>query len=65
MIELFRSFFEYFKAERIRFHSMIDPAMIFIIRKLIIKLYSHDVIINQPLFGFGVLSLCVWGARTM
>ena len=28
MIELFRSFIEYFKARRIRLHSMIDPAIL-------------------------------------
>jgi uncharacterized membrane protein (DUF373 family) len=40
MIELFRSFIEYFKAKRIRLHSMIDPAIIFIVRELIVQLYS-------------------------
>lgn len=59
MIELFRGFIEYFKTKRIRLHSMIDPAIIFIIRELIIKLYSHDELINNTLIGFGVLLLCL------
>ena len=55
MIELFRSFIEYFKAKRIRLHSMIDPAIIFIVRELIVQLYAHNKLINGTLIGFGLL----------
>ena len=65
MIELFRSFVEYFKTKRIRLHSMIDPAIIFIIRELIIKLYTHDELINSTLVGFGILLLCLGMIRTL
>jgi uncharacterized membrane protein (DUF373 family) len=65
MIELFRSFVEYFKTKRIRLHSMIDPAIIFIIRELIIKLYSQDELINSTLIGFGILLLCLGMIRTL
>ena len=59
MIELFRSFIEYFKAKRIRLHSMIDPAIIFIVRELIIQLYTHEHLVNNTLVGFGILLLCL------
>lgn len=65
MIELFRSFIEYFKARRIRLHSMIDPAIIFIVRELIIQLYAHDKLLNSNLIGFGILLLCLGVVRSL
>jgi len=65
MIELFRSFIEYFKAKRIRLHSMIDPAIIFIVRELIVQLYVHDNIVNRTLIGFGILLLCLGVVRSL
>ena len=65
MIELFRSFIEYFKAKRIRLHSMIDPAIIFIIRELIVQLYTHAEMANRTLVGFGALLLCLGVVRSL
>ena len=65
MIELFRSFIEYFKAKRIRLHSMIDPAIIFIVRELIVQLYTQDNMANNTLIGFGILLLCLGVIRSM
>jgi len=65
MIELFRSFIEYLKVKRIRLHSMIDPAIIFIIRELIVMLYSHTPLIGSTLIGFAVLLLALGTVRTM
>ena len=65
MIELFRSFIEYFKAKRIRLHSMIDPAIIFIVRELIIQLYTHERLENNTLVGFGILLLCLGVVRSL
>ena len=65
MIELFRSFIDYFKAKRLRLHSMIDPAIIIIVRELIVKLYSHAEVTERTLVGFGVLLLCLGVIRTM
>ncbi len=65
MIELFRSFIEYFKAKRIRLHSMIDPAIIFIVRELIIQLYTHENLKNNTLVGFGILLLCLGIIRSL
>ncbi len=65
MIELFKGFIEYFKARRLKLHTMIDPAIIFIVRELIIKLYSHEKIPSGTLMGFGLLLLCMGIVRTM
>jgi uncharacterized membrane protein (DUF373 family) len=55
MIELFRSFVDYFTSKRIRLHTMIDPAIIFIVRELILKLYTHDAMGGETIIGFAVL----------
>ncbi|RPH41431.1 MAG: hypothetical protein EHM86_04090 [Desulfobulbaceae bacterium] len=65
MIELFRSFIEYLKVRRIRLHSMIDPAIIFIIRELIVMLYSHTSLTGSTLLGFAALLLSLGGIRTL
>ena len=65
MIELFRSFIEYLKVKRIRLHSMIDPAIIFIIRELIVMLYSQTPLVGSTLMGFAVLLLALGTVRTM
>jgi len=65
MIELFRSFIEYLKVKRIRLHSMIDPAIIFIIRELIVMLYSHTPLVGSTLMGFAILLLALGTVRTM
>jgi uncharacterized membrane protein (DUF373 family) len=65
MVELFRSFIEYFKAGRIRLHSMIDPAIIFIVRELIVKLYMHQELSGSVLISFGVLLISLGLIRTM
>lgn len=65
MIELFRSFIGYLKVKRIRLHSMIDPAIIFIIRELIVMLYSHTPLVAQTLAGFAILLLALGLVRTM
>ncbi len=65
MIELFRSFIEYFKSRRIRLHTMLDPAIILIVRELIVKLYSHGDIKGGVLTAFGVLILCLGIIRTL
>ena len=65
MIELFRSFVEYLKVRRIRLHSMIDPAIIFIIRELIVMLYSHTSLTGSALFGFAALLFSLGAVRTL
>jgi len=65
IIELFKSFVEYFKAKRFRLHTMLDPAIIFIVRELIVKLYSHENMTSQVLLGFAGLILCIGAVRTL
>jgi len=65
MIELFRSFIDYFKARRIRLHSMIDPAIIFIVRELIVQLYTHHQMGHTTLWGFAGLLLCLGIIRSL
>ncbi len=65
MIELFRSFVDYFKAKRIRLHSMIDPAIIFVVREVIVKLYTHDVNFEKSIFGFSFLLFSLGIIRTL
>ncbi len=65
IIELFKSFIEYFESHRFRLHSMMDPAIIFVVRELIITLYNLLELVGQLLIGFGVLILCLGLVRTM
>ena len=65
LIELFRSFIEYFRAKRIRLHTMIDPAIIFIVRELIVLLYRQSKLVNTELIGFGILLLCLGVIRSL
>lgn len=65
MIELFKGFIDYFKAKRIRLHSMIDPAIIFIVRELIVQLYAHEKLTTSSLTGFAILILCLGIVRSL
>lgn len=65
IIELFRSFIDYFKAKRFRLHSMIDPSIVFIIRELIVNFYTHDGLAWKTLVGFGILILSLGIVRTL
>jgi uncharacterized membrane protein (DUF373 family) len=65
IIELFRGFIEYFEVHRFRLHTMIDPAIVFVIRELIVKLYDQDTFHWHALFGFGFLILCLGAVRTL
>jgi uncharacterized membrane protein (DUF373 family) len=65
LIELFRSFVEYFRAKRLRLHTMLDPAIVFIVRELIVKLYTLETCGNIPLVGFAVLLFCLGIIRTL
>ena len=65
IIELFKSFVGYFKAERFRLHTMLDPALIFIVRELIVKLYCHESFTGPVLVGFAAVILCIGVIRTL
>jgi uncharacterized membrane protein (DUF373 family) len=65
IIELFRSFIDYFEAHRFRLNTMIDPAIMFVIRELIVNLYDHQGLSWQMLTGFGILIISLGIVRTL
>lgn len=65
ILELFRSFIEYFKARRFRLHSMMDPFIIFVGRECLVMLYSHQHMTWQTMLGFSALMLSLGLVRTL
>lgn len=65
ILELFRSFIEYFKTKRFRLHSMIDPLLIFVVRELIVILYAHEKVTQENLIGFSLLIFSLGIVRTL
>ncbi|MFP4571959.1 MAG: phosphate-starvation-inducible PsiE family protein [Desulfobacterales bacterium] len=65
ILELFRSFIEYFKSKRFRLHSMMDPFIIFVVRELIVILYAHETVGWQSITGFAILILSMGIIRTL
>ena len=65
IIELFRSFVVYFETHRFRLSTMIDPAIIFVIRELIVKLYGEQNMSWETIAAFGFLLLCLGIIRSL
>jgi uncharacterized membrane protein (DUF373 family) len=65
IIELFRSFIVYFEMHRFRLSTMIDPAIIFVIRELIVKLYGEQNMTWETIAAFGFLLLCLGIIRSL
>ncbi len=65
IIELFRSFIEYFEAHRFRLHTMANPAIVFVLRELIVKLYGQESLPWQTLMAFGFVILCLGAVRAL
>jgi uncharacterized membrane protein (DUF373 family) len=65
IIELFRGFVAYFEVHRFRLSAMIDPAIVFVIRELIVKLYGEHDIGWQNITAFGFLLLCLGIIRSL
>ncbi|MBW1784614.1 MAG: phosphate-starvation-inducible PsiE family protein [Deltaproteobacteria bacterium] len=65
IIELFRSFIEYFEVHRLRLNTMIDPAIVFVIRELIVKLYDTGHLQWQTLMALGFVVICLGIVRTL
>jgi len=64
VIELMRTFVEYFEWERVRIFVLLDAGAIFLLRELIIKLYTHDYqTLEIVWWTLGILLLMV--ARTL
>ena len=65
IIELFRSFIVYFETHRFRLNTMIDPAIIFVIRELIVKLYGEQNMSWETIAAFGFLLLSLGVIRSL
>jgi uncharacterized membrane protein (DUF373 family) len=65
IIELFRSFVVYFETQRFRLSTMIDPAIVFVIRELIVKLYGEQDMPWETIAAFGFLLLCLGIIRSL
>jgi uncharacterized membrane protein (DUF373 family) len=65
ILELFKSFIEFFKSRRFRLHSMMDPFIIFVVRELMVILYTPEKIVWQDLVGFSVLIMSLGIIRTL
>ncbi len=65
IIELFRSFIVYFETHRFRLSTMIDPAIVFVIRELIVKLYGEQNMPWETIAAFGFLLLCLGIIRSL
>lgn len=47
MIELLRSIVEYFSAKRLRMTFIVDAAIVFVLREIMIKLFEHKIEPNE------------------
>ncbi len=65
IIEIFKSFIEYFKSKRFRLHHMLDPAIVFVIREMIVSMYTSHGLKWQNGIVFAVLILSIGIVRTM
>lgn len=65
IIELFRSFIEYFEVHRFRLNTMIDPAIVFVIRELIVKTYDTEHVQWKTLMALGFVVICLGLVRAL
>ncbi len=56
MIELLRSIVEYFSARRLRMTFIVDAALVFVLREIMIQLFEHKIEPNE-LYAMSVLIL--------
>lgn len=64
IIELFKGFVDFFKAKRFSLHNMLDPAILFVIREMIVALYREHFD-WATLLGFSALILALGFCRTL
>jgi len=65
VIELFRSFLDFFEAHRFRLHVVMDPAMMFVVREIIVILYDNPSVRWKELLGLGFIVLTLGIVRTL
>jgi uncharacterized membrane protein (DUF373 family) len=64
VVELLRSIMDYFEVHRLRLTYIVDAALVFIIREVMIGLYDHKIEWTQTL-ALSVLMLVLSGIRSM
>jgi uncharacterized membrane protein (DUF373 family) len=64
VIELLRSIMEYFTVHRLKITFIIDAALVFVLREIMIGLYEHSFESGMVL-GLAVLILVIGGLRTL
>jgi len=61
VIELFRSFIEYQECQRLRVHSLLSAALVFVVRELVLTMYREHMADPLHLVGFGAVILSLGG----
>lgn len=64
IIELLRSIIEYFELQRLRITFIIDAAIVFVLREIMIGLYQH-ALVAPDIIALAVLILVIGGLRTL
>lgn len=64
VIELLRSIIEYFEIHRLRITFIVDAAIVFILREVMIGIYQHKVGAVE-IISLAVLLLVIGGVRTL
>lgn len=62
MIELLRSIVEYFSAKRLRMTFIVDAAIVFVLREIMIKLFEHKITPDE-IYAMSALLLVLTGLR--
>jgi uncharacterized membrane protein (DUF373 family) len=65
VIELFRSFIEYQECQRLRLHSLLSAALVFVVRELILAIYGGHEANPLQFLGFAVVILALGVVRTL
>jgi len=65
VIELFRSFIEYQECQRLRVHSLLSAALVFVVRELVLTIYGEHLADPLQLVGFGVVILSLGAVRAL
>lgn len=63
LVELLRSLVDYFTHHRLRMTFILDAAMVFVVREMMIKLYDHGIVASE-VYPMAVLILVLGIVRT-
>ncbi|HKJ70789.1 MAG TPA: phosphate-starvation-inducible PsiE family protein [Gammaproteobacteria bacterium] len=63
LVELLRSLVDYFTHHRLRMTYILDAALVFVVRELMIKLYAHGIVASE-VYPMAVLILVLGVVRT-